>query len=277
MISNSGSDEYGGYHGGKAGDQTGNEWRIRSWYNRPWDLVIRHPDATVREYIATLSEEAANNDKIGYDQYERTTFWTQLTKVGYRPKNITVACESDCSAGVLAICKATGYLLNNSKLKNIDYNGYTGSMRSQLSAAGFQILTDSKYRTSEDYLLRGDILLNEVHHTCINITNGSKSGGSSSSINPTNSDSTTSNKMQTAKYLDKIAKGGVRFNTTEDLYLKYGASATKYGEIMVMPKGTPCIWYGYYNIDPDTKRKWYYVSCGDKVGYASSYYLKEIK
>lgn len=34
-ISNSGSDENGAYRGGQAGDQTGKEWRMRSWYNRP--------------------------------------------------------------------------------------------------------------------------------------------------------------------------------------------------------------------------------------------------
>ena len=33
MISNSGSDERGAYKGGQAGDQTGREWQIRSWYN----------------------------------------------------------------------------------------------------------------------------------------------------------------------------------------------------------------------------------------------------
>ena len=41
MISNSGSDENGKYSGGQAGDQTGKEWQIRSWYNRPWNYVLR--------------------------------------------------------------------------------------------------------------------------------------------------------------------------------------------------------------------------------------------
>ena len=87
MISNCGKDENGSYRNGRAGDQTGQEWYIRAWYSSPWDLVLRHPDANVREMIAQLSEEAANNNNIGYDQYERTTFWNQLTKCGYRPKN----------------------------------------------------------------------------------------------------------------------------------------------------------------------------------------------
>lgn len=40
-ISNSGSDEHGNYKGGQAGDQTGREWYIRDWYNRPWNCVLR--------------------------------------------------------------------------------------------------------------------------------------------------------------------------------------------------------------------------------------------
>jgi len=179
MISNSGSDERGQYSGGKAGDQTGKEWQIRSWYDRPWNYVLRYPSSTVRECIAELAEEAANNDKIGYDQGQRTTFWQQLREVGYHPKDIKVACEADCSSGVAAIVKATGYLLGIPSLQNVSVDMYTGSERNMLKKAGFQVLTDPKYLTSDKYLLRGDILLYEGHHTAINLTDGSatKDGG----------------------------------------------------------------------------------------------------
>ena len=49
MISNCGHDENGKYHSGKAGDQTGGEWTVRTWYSRPWTSVLRHPDKEVRE------------------------------------------------------------------------------------------------------------------------------------------------------------------------------------------------------------------------------------
>lgn len=175
-LSNSGHDENYRYNGGKAGDQTGTEWEVRSWYSYPWTHVIRHPDPEVREWIAKLAEEAAANNLIGYDQNQRTTYWNQLKLVGYRPSKIKVACEADCSAGVAANIKAVGYILNNSKLKNVSENNYTGSLRSALKSAGFSILTASKYLTSANYLLRGDILLAESGHTCTNLTNGSKSG-----------------------------------------------------------------------------------------------------
>lgn len=180
-ISNSGSDERGKLSGGKAGDQSGTEWQIRSWYNRPWTHVLRHPDRAKRELIAELSIEAANNDLIGYDQDERHTFWQQLKASGYRPKNITKACEADCSAGVAAIVKAVGYLKGDTKMQGVSSESYTGNLRAALSGAGFQILTDSKYRTSADYLLPGDILLYEYHHTAINLGIGKNAGSSAPS------------------------------------------------------------------------------------------------
>ena len=38
------SNEAGGKMGGKPGDQTGKEIYIRSYYNSPWDIVLRYPE-----------------------------------------------------------------------------------------------------------------------------------------------------------------------------------------------------------------------------------------
>ena len=172
-ISNSGSDENGAYRGGQAGDQTGKEWQMRSWYNRPWLVVLRYPDQKVALKLAQLVIDAALNDKIGYDQGQNRTYLAQLKAVGWEPSKITVACEADCSAGVCANVTAVGYLLGIKALK--EHTGtYTGNMRSALTKAGFKALTDSKYLTSGDYLLPGDILLNDNHHTATNVTIGSK-------------------------------------------------------------------------------------------------------
>ena len=171
MIANSGYDEHGKYSGGTAGDQTGKEWRIIPYYNRPWNCVLRHPDTSVRELIAQLAEEGANNDLIGYDQYERWTFWNQLKTVGYHPKNIKTKCEADCSAGVISIVWAVGHLLGLYKLKELDAT-YTGNMRQGFKDAGFIVLLESKFLTSDSWLMRGDVLLNDAHHTAINLTTG---------------------------------------------------------------------------------------------------------
>lgn len=171
-ISNSGSDERGRISGGEAGDQTGGEWKLRSWYNRPWTVVLRYPDTQVRETIAKLGIDAALNNKIGYDQYQRTTYWKQLAANNYSASAITAACESDCTAGVTSNAKAAGYIHNIPALKNLSTSIYSGNMRSNFVKAGFKALTDNKYLTGYSYLLPGDILLYEGHHAATNITKG---------------------------------------------------------------------------------------------------------
>lgn len=172
MISNCGSDERGRARGGKAGDNNGREWRIRTWYSSPWKCVLRYPRSEVRNMISDFAKDSALNDNIGYNQADRVSFWKALTKSKYQPKNVSVKCNTDCSAGVSAIVKAVGYRLGIAKLKNINENNWTGSMRQSFREAGFEVLTGSKYLTSDKYLLPGDILLNDAKHTCINIDYG---------------------------------------------------------------------------------------------------------
>ena len=179
-ISNCGHDERNRYSGGQAGDQSKTEWYIRPWWNDSWNVVLRHPDAKTRNLIADMAIKAAKNDLVGYDQGERLTFWNHLKASNYDPAQITVKCEADCSSGVAAIVKGAGYRLGNKAMQNVNPSITTWNERNALKAAGFQALTDSKYLTSDAYLLAGDVLLNESRHTAINVTNGSKSGGSSS-------------------------------------------------------------------------------------------------
>ena len=174
MISNCSIDERRKISGGKPGDNNGKEWLIRSWYSYPWNCVLRHPEAQVRAKIADLAYSAAKNNNIGYNQLKRKTFWNELQKANYDAAAIKNKCDSDCSASVAAIVKATGYLLNNDKLKKVSPDCYTGNLKAALKAAGFTILTDSKYLTSDKYILKGDILLKENHHTCINLTDGAQ-------------------------------------------------------------------------------------------------------
>ena len=179
-LSNSGQDENGGIAGGQAGDQ-GGEWTLIGWYSRPWNCILRHPDTSVRAKLSYLGAAAAKNDKIGYDQGQRTTYWEELKKVGYDPAKITTACEADCSAGVCSNVKAAGYLLNIPALQNIQILA-TPSMRVEFKNAGFEVLTDSKYLNSDANLVAGDILLNDACHTAMWVdenvgTAGSNAGG----------------------------------------------------------------------------------------------------
>ena len=170
-ISNSGSDENKAYHGGKTGDQSGHEWELKAWYSRPWSVILRYPDQAVALTIAKLSIDAALNDKIGYDQYQRETYWQELQKANYDPAKITVACEEDCTAGVSANVKAAGFLHGVKALQGVPLCS-SRNMREKFTAAGFRALTTSKYLTSPNELLPGDVLLYEDHHAAANVTCG---------------------------------------------------------------------------------------------------------
>ena len=268
-ISNSGHDENGRYSGGAAGDQTGGEWQIQDWYNRPWNCVLRHPDPKVRKLIAELAVEAANNDRIGYDQGYgvRDTFWQQLKKSGYHPKKIRVNCETDCSAGTIAITKAVGYLLGINSLKNLAAS-YTGDMRQGYKVAGFYVLTSSKYLASSEYLLAGDIILNDGHHVAVNITNGSKSGADSTPSS-SGSGSTSGGSGTTLNRKEKF-KGTV----TTDLYVRTWAGKENpkcsFGPLKEGTKISVCD-----TVKADDGTPWYYISYKGKYGFVNSKYVKK--
>jgi len=170
-IANSGKDENNAYHGGKAGDQTGHEFELKKWYSRPWTVILRYPDAAVALLIARLGCAAALNDRIGYDQDQRGTYWAQLQKAGYDPSKITVACEEDCTAGVSANVKAAGALLGIKALENLPLCS-SRNMKQAFVKAGFVALTASKYLTGPEHLYPGDVLLCENHHAATNVTCG---------------------------------------------------------------------------------------------------------
>lgn len=267
-ISNSSGDQNGHIHGGAAGDQTGKEWQIRSWYNRPWTCILRYPDQEVRELIAELGIQAANNDKIGYDQYQRDTYWTQLKNSGYRPSKITKACEADCSAGVIANTKAAGYLKNITALKNLSAS-YTGNMRTGYKKAGFTVLTDKKYLTGYDYLVPGDILLYDNHHTATNLSIGKKAG-----YIPLTDKKTTVTITEPKTQLNKTPKKtGVV--TAGSLYVRTwaGQENDPLKSIPVINKNTEV---EICDEVKDSKGKiWYYVRINKKTyGFVSSTYIK---
>lgn len=184
-ISNSGSDENKKSHSGKAGDQTGHEWELRSWYSRPWTHVFRYEkDPRVGTTLCNLGCAAALNNNIGYDQYQRTTYWEQLQKVNYDPSKITTPCEEDCSAGVAANVKAAGYILGIKSLQDVSSSMTSRNTVANLTKAGFTVLTDQKYLTSGKYLMPGDIILYANHHVAMNITKGSKAEDNTTIVVP---------------------------------------------------------------------------------------------
>lgn len=83
-------DEKGGISGGKVGDQTGYEIHIRSYYNYPWNCVLRYP------------EELKTLDKTGYKKGDKTIgvfAFKQLLLIAKSKKMITASLNNDNTFG----------------------------------------------------------------------------------------------------------------------------------------------------------------------------------
>lgn len=263
-ISNCGHDERGRYAGGKAGDQTGTEYQIMNWYSRPWLCVLRFNDAKIAAMIADMATKAAQNNLIGYDQgtagnsNDRYSFWQHLKASNYDPAQITVACESDCSASTAAIVKGAGYRLNNAKLKAVSVYLTTRNMRAAMKATGAKVLTDSKYLTSGDYLKAGDILLNDNHHVAIAVTTGAKA----------NTLSTSTALSKTPKWVGKVTANKLNVRTwagTENTQLKSYPTLAKGNLVDVCD-----------TIKASDKTDWYYIRIAGKYyGFVAKKYLKK--
>lgn len=173
-IAHASIDENKHISGGKSGNQSGKEVCIRQWYNKPWTVLLRHPDRIARERIATIAENLASpptNALIGYNQDRRNTFHVVARKHNYNLLefiNAQETCDTDCSAFVTCVCLFAG-------LKKLEYNGNaptTSTMKSVFKQAGFNVLTDSIYMDGVNYLSKGDILLKPGSHVVICLDDG---------------------------------------------------------------------------------------------------------
>lgn len=159
------------------GNQTGGELNIKPWSSRPWKCVLRPKDPQMGIKLAMLQRDACKNQNIGYDWARRTTYFSKLKAANWNPSAITSKCDTDCSALTCANIAAVGHLMNNSQWASLGQLS-THYMRSALVSRGFLLLTDSRYLTSDKYLLPGDVLLNDGAHTAVNLDAGSMSGSS---------------------------------------------------------------------------------------------------
>lgn len=166
IIAHASCDEHKGIKNGQAGDQTKKEVCTRSWYNKPWNAVIRFKDAGKREKIARLMEKAAANDKIGYDQNQRNTLLAQARKHNYDVSKVTEPCETDCSALVTLACIYAG--VPESKLIHNGNSATTRTLVPLLKATGeVEVFTLPLYTQKPDKLVRGDILIKEGSHVVV--------------------------------------------------------------------------------------------------------------
>lgn len=168
------SDENGGAHSGKAGDQkNGKEVSTQKYYvhKKGW-RVFRAKDRSVALKICEAMEAACANSKIGYDQWQRHTLYNKAKAVGFDPAKVTSACETDCSALVRVCCAYAGIV-------NLPEDMRTGDMPKTLMKTGaFVELKGGKYTEQDLYLGKGDILVTRTNgHTVVVLDDGKRYDG----------------------------------------------------------------------------------------------------
>lgn len=167
-IGHASIDERGKIAGGKSGDSTGKELCIRNWYAKGWNVVLRPKSIVIAEKSAEACEDACANNNIGYDQNQRNTLYTRALATNFDLSKIAKPCECDCSSlmHVCAIAGGAGIAYGSNGLT-------TRTMVNAFVASGcYEKLTASKYRTSDKYLKRGDILVKEGSHTVMVLSDG---------------------------------------------------------------------------------------------------------
>lgn len=163
-IGHAAMDESGGTAGALCGDQTGREICVRAWYASPWDTVLRCRDAAMRARAAAYMEAICADAHFGYSQKNRWTGYESIRKNGGAVAG--AAGDFDCSSLCLAC-----YALAGMPFPTV--YGYTGNMAEILRRTGlFDVLTEPKYLTGPEALLRGDILLNTKSHAAMALDDG---------------------------------------------------------------------------------------------------------
>lgn len=180
-IGHASGNENGGITGGQAGDQTKTEVCTRAWYNRGWTLVLRPISAEAAEKMAKACEAGCANDNIGYCQGHRNDLREKAKAAGWDLAKIKTPCECDCSSFMAVCAEAAG--VDMSKTYTAGNAPATFQMREKWAKTGaFQALTEAKYLTSDKYLRRGDVLVNEQAHTAMALADGELASGKNGEI-----------------------------------------------------------------------------------------------
>ena len=278
-IAESGHDEHGRYTGGKAGDQTGQECYVHEYYNYPWNVFIEPIDDYLARDIANNGIDAANNDHIGYDQWQRNSAYAEWKKVGSIAK-ITKDCEVDCSALVsLCITQAGCDILTGRSNAPV-----TSTLRSIL-------LNTGKFRRVSAPTKRGTICLSEGNHVAIYLGTSKEKKGGSTSTTTSKPTASTTNKTDTTKAELKptskktfIVSGKTSPNRTKAYKGRVTASALNArtwagvanATVSFSPLSKGAVVEVCDAIQASNGDTWLYVKFGTKYGFVNASYIKRV-
>ena len=163
-------DERGRASGGAAGDQTGYEVRLGSWYKFGQTEVFRWKDRDKAKKYAEIIKYWCSGNYVGYDQGQRITLgsWCKAHNWNYK---VTTKVETDCSRMVADAINCT------MKREVLPVTGifWTGNMKTELMKTGlFTRYYAQKYLASDQYLMIGDIINNPSAHVISSLGTGSK-------------------------------------------------------------------------------------------------------
>lgn len=251
-------DERGKISGGKAGNQSGSELRIRKYYvhSKGW-RVLRciYPEA--RKYIAEAAIAAVKNKNIGYDQAQRDSLYNLIKSKGFDPAQANKACETDCSA-LGRVCASYGLKMCGKYVEIPNFN--TSNEASVLLKTGaFVEMTGSKYQSQSDYLCAGDILVTKTKGHCeIVIDNGSKAEIETVPVAPTPEPTPTPTPTTDGKMIEV---------TGASVNIRFGPG-TEYGVVKIVKDGDK-----FKAVDTDG---WRPIVVGNVVCWISEKYSKQV-
>lgn len=153
-----------GGHGQQPGNQTGRELNIANWYNGRWLGVLRFRDRKKAERAAQACEAGVKNRNIGYDMDGRNTAYEAARAVGWDLGKISKPVETDCSA-LMTLCAVAAGCKSIEDLYRRQGNSCTTycMLHDWPTTGDFELLTGSRYLTTDANLLRGDVLVSSGH------------------------------------------------------------------------------------------------------------------
>lgn len=192
-IAHASIDENGKIAGGQAGDQTGKEVCIRTWYDKSWGYVLRIDNEALRIRFADNMIDAAKNDMIGYNQNTRNSLLTQAKLVDFDFSKISVACACDCSSLVTIALLGAIYTVFGKEAYETAYGvlvvdgncATTSTLRNRmkkLTMASTTVYSSVSHTRKTSNAVYGDIYLKEGSHVAVYIADGNEQTASSSSI-----------------------------------------------------------------------------------------------
>lgn len=152
------SDENGKARGGVPGDQTGQEIKIREWYERTggWSVYIECTDPMLAQAAAWNMELIAETENFGYNQDDRWEGYRQIIEGGSIDEALPG--DFDCSSLCLA-----AYILAGLNIE--PYEGYTGNMERILLETGlFKSYRDDAHLESPKLAKIGSMYLEPGKH-----------------------------------------------------------------------------------------------------------------